>query len=366
VNLCESANIIEVLTGYLVVLNNIEEECMKKSTLLFICLALLTISVVYGGGKADSTPASGGASAGSASTAWAPDRDFTIRIAFAAGGAFDTAARIVGQGLQKAYNKTVIVKNITGANGSVAAADLLSVEPNAAEMMGGGIAMFTLTPLFNTNFAMKLSDYRIVSGMLSEDFILCVNTSKSGLKSWEELAAYGKTNRVISACNAPGGTTHMLATGLFGGANIQFDALVAEGSAKNLLQLLAGESTCTIAPASAVSQYVKADGDITPILVFSDDPYTGYPGFTVPTAKSKGYDIIFQSSNFLMTRADVPQAHVDALYKTIQDYYQTAEFKELAEKAHFVPDTSDGESVRKTIENAADFCKRMYDKYYKK
>jgi tripartite-type tricarboxylate transporter receptor subunit TctC len=260
----------------------------------------------------------------------------------------------------------VIVKNITGANGLIAAVDLASIGPDITEMMGGGISMFTLTPLFDSKFTMKLEDYKIVSGMLSEDFVLCVDTARSGIKSWQDLVAYAKSNRIICSNNTPGGTTHMLATALFGGANIEFDSLTDNGSTQNMLRLLAGESNCTIGPVSVAAQQIKESGNITPIMVFSDEPYREFPGYTVPTAKSLGFDIVFKSSNFLMTRAEVPQAHVDAIYRTILAYYETGEFKELADKAHFVADTSDGEAVRKTIEKAADLCKRVYERYYKK
>ena len=87
---------------------------------------------------------------------FAPSKDFSIRVPFAAGGSADTIARIVAQGLQETYGKSAVVNNLTGANGAIAAADLDSAKSDATELMVGGIAMFTLAPLFNKDINMNI------------------------------------------------------------------------------------------------------------------------------------------------------------------------------------------------------------------
>jgi len=336
---------------------------MKKPKWFLPIMTMLVMiaGLAYaGGGQAgQSTPTAGPES-------WKPNRDFRIRIPFAAGGAFDTPTRMLAQELQKAYGRTVIVTNMPGANGAISAADLAQYPPEITEMMGGGIAMFVLAPLFDPQFPMKLNDYKFVSGLLSEEWIVCVNSAKSGLRSWQDLVAFGRNNRIICAINAPGGANHMLATAIFGENNLAFDSVHAGGDAQNILTLLAGDSHCAIVPESVAAQHVRAGGDIIPIMTFAEKSYTEYPGITVPTAKSQGMDIVLQIFNFFMTRAGVPQAHVDSVYKTMLTCYETDEFKDFKQKSNFKLDTSDGETVRRRVENSADFCKRIFDKYYSK
>ena len=76
--------------------------------------------------------------------AFKPSQNFNIRVPFAAGGAADTIARIFAQGLQKTFEKSAIVNNLTGANGAIAATDVLNAKTDATELMVGGIGMFTL------------------------------------------------------------------------------------------------------------------------------------------------------------------------------------------------------------------------------
>lgn len=316
-------------------------------------------------GAADGSGDSAAAGQSSGAAVFQPGKDFNIRVPFAAGGAADTIARIVGQGLQKTYGKSVVINNLTGAGGAIAAADLTTAQTDATEMMVGGIAMFTLTPLFNKDVKMNLDDYQFVSNLVMEDQILFVNPEASGIRDWEGLVEYGKNNRVVYGSNTPGGATHMLAAMLFGEAGIEAEAVTSDGSAKDLLALAGGNVVCAIGNASLGIQYID-EGSLVPILVFSEEPYTGYEGIEVPTAKSFGYDVVFQTCNFLMTKKDVNPADVEAIHQAILDYSETDEFKELAANASYIPSLEDGETVRKIIEDAAAMCQEAYDKYYAK
>ena len=106
---------------------------------------------------------------------WKPDHDITIRVPNAAGGTMDTNTRILGQGIQQSTGTTVMINNLTGASGAIAANDLLAKDADPCELMTSGIALFTLAPLFNQDIKVSLDDFAIVSGMVSEDFVLCVN-----------------------------------------------------------------------------------------------------------------------------------------------------------------------------------------------
>ena len=350
---------------------------MKKKVLALIMAGMMAVSCAACGGSDDSAKApeqtkesetveateapvvSGEITADS----FKPSSDFNLRVPFAAGGSADTIARIIGQGLQETYGKTVFVNNLTGANGAIAAADLDAAKDDATELMVGGIAMFTLAPLFNKDINMNIDDYQFVSGLVLEDQILFVNPSVSGIENWEDLVEYANTNRVICGSNTPGGATHLLATMLFGEAGIDAEEVTSDGSGKDLLALAGGNVDCAIATSSVGAQFVE-EGSLVPIAVFSEEPYTGYEGMEVPTVQSLGYDIVFKTCNFLMTKKDVNPEDVAAIHQAIVDYSETEEFKELAANASYVPSLEDGETVKQIISDTADMCKEAYDKYY--
>lgn len=356
---------------------------MKKRLLALMMAGVMAVSLTACGGQkpAETAAAPEETTASSAETtaeakeegnagaitadSFKPSKDFNIRVPFAAGGSADTIARIIGQGIQKTYGNSVVVNNLTGANGAIAAADLDAAKSDATEMMVGGIALFTLAPLFNKDIKVNLDDYQFVSGLVLEDQVLFVNPSASGIEDWEGLVEYAKNNRVVYGSNTPGGATHLLGTMLFGEAGIDAEAVTSDGSAKDLLALAGGNVVCALATTSLGAQYVE-EGTLVPIAVFSEEPYTGYEGFEVPTVKSLGYDIVFQTCNFLMTKKDVNPDDVQAIYQAILDYSETDEFKELAANASYVPALMDGESVRTIIEDTAALCQEAYEKYYAK
>ena len=80
--------------------------------------------------------------------------------------------------------------------------------------------------------------------------------------------------------------------------------------------------------------------------------------------KSLGYDIVFHTCNFIMTKADVAPEDVAAIHQAILDYSETEEFKDLAKNANYIPYLEDGETVKQIILDASDLCKEAYDKYY--
>lgn len=348
-----------------------------KKRLMGLCLAaVMAVSAVGCSSTAkDGGGVTAGASADGSQTAqgdgetqgeavWKPSHDITIRVPNAAGGTMDTITRMLGQGIQKATGTTVLINNMTGASGAIAANDLLSREAEPEEMMAAGIGLFTLAPLFNKDIKVNLDDFTIVSGMVTEDFVLCVNPGKSGINNWEDLKAYGQDNRILFGSNTPGGTTHMLGTALFGDAGLKAEAVTSDGTNKDMLALTAGDVVCAVGNASACQQFIE-EGTAVPIAVFSAEPYKGFEGFEVPTVKSLGYDIEFRSCNFLMAKKGVDEGIVSQIHSMISDYTKTDEFLELAKAANYVPDIQDGASVRKMIEDSAATCQEIYDKYYK-
>lgn len=336
---------------------------MKRFTALIMAVILAVMVMACTSGKQSTNESK---TPDKESTAvFKPSQNFNIRVPFAAGGAADTIARIFAQGLQKTFEKSAVVNNLTGANGAIAATDLLNAKTDATELMVGGIGMFTLAPLFNKEVQLKIEDFQFIASLVSEDIMLFVNPQKTGIKDWEELKKYAEKERIVFGSNAPGGTTHLLGTMLFGEAGIQAEAVTSDGSAKDLLALAGGNVVCALATSSLGAQYI-GEGGLVPIVVFSEEPYTGYDGITVPTAKSLGYDIVFKTCNFIMTKADVNTTDAQAIYQAILDYSSTEEFKELAKNANYVPVIDNGEKVKKLIQGAADMCKQAYEKYYAK
>ena len=339
---------------------------MKKRLLAALCAGVMAFSLTAcgdTGSPAETSPA-GTAPAKTGSTeAYTPTGEFNIRVFNAAGGICDTVTRIAAQGLQEQYGVTAIVNNLTGANGAVAAADMDTYDPSINELSVVSMSLFTMAPLMTPELGISMDNYEMVGSLIRDEFVLLVSAD-SGIKSWDDLVAYGQENQIIYGSNAPGGGTHVIQIALFGDAGLNAQALTSDGSNKDILAVMSGDAICTATTISLAKTYVDS-GDLIPIAVFSEEPYTGFEGYDeVPTVPSLGYDITIPSYNFIITRAGVPENEVEGLYDAIVAYRETDTFKEAAAAANYTPDDTDGETLRAEIEHYAEVCKEIYDKYY--
>ncbi|MDR1534169.1 MAG: tripartite tricarboxylate transporter substrate binding protein [Planctomycetota bacterium] len=294
---------------------------------------------------------------------WKAPATVTLRAPNAAGGIMDTMLRVLAQGLMESCGQTVVVNNIVGANGALAVNDLLALPASPCEMSGAGIPLFAMMPLLNPDINVNIDDFVIVAGLMNQDVILLVSPEKSGINSFEELMEYGKTNRIVFGSNALGGSTHMLPIALFGEAGIEARAVTSNGSNLDALAVVAGNVICAAVPTSVAQVFID-EGTLKPIAVFSGEPFTGFPGFTVPTVKSYGYDLVFRIYNFLLMKKGVDQAIVDQVHADIQEFYKSEKFKTLAAAAGYTPDTSSGEEILKVVRDGSALCKWIHEKYY--
>ena len=59
-----------------------------------------------------------------------PSRPITMIVPVAAGGAMDTLARIVAQGMSSSLGQTVIIENVTGASGAIGVGRVARAAPD--------------------------------------------------------------------------------------------------------------------------------------------------------------------------------------------------------------------------------------------
>lgn len=343
---------------------------MKKALAMLLAAVMLfgLASCSDPGSSGSSNPGTSGSSSPGSSdpgtpAPWKPEHDITVRVPKGAGDTMDTITRLVTKGLNVKYGTNVLINNLTGANGAVAAADLMNYDPDPCEMMSAGIVLFTLAPLFSKDITMDLADWKFVCGLTSEDFVMVANKS-SGLTDLEGVVDFAKENRLLVGTQASGGAIHMLATALFGENNVAWEAVTSDSSGKDVLACANGTVTVAIATTSACTQYIQ-EGSVVPILTFGTEAFTGYEGFTVPTAKDKGFDIVWRSLNYIMTRSQVSDEIIDQMYAAISEYCAGEEFKSACDTAGIVPYICDGDECYELVSSAKAMCDAMYDKYYK-
>jgi len=77
-----------------------------------------------------------------------PSRPITVIVPFAAGGPTDVIARLVAEGMGRDLGQTVVVENVTGAGGTIAAARVAAARPDGHTLLVHHIGHATSATLY--------------------------------------------------------------------------------------------------------------------------------------------------------------------------------------------------------------------------
>lgn len=251
-------------------------------------------------------------------TCWAqdyPSQPGRIIVPFSAGGAADSIARIVSDGLSQELGQTFVVENRPGASGTLAATAVARSAPDGYTL---GLASFgtqVVSPLL-----MKLSydpeqDLMPVVNVATFANVVLVNPSVP-VENFQELEALikAKPGQIRYASSGVGANNHIFCETML--ANISGDMLHIpyKGSTPALVDLMGGEfeSMCDV---SLALQYVRAN-KLKLLAVGSESRLPDFPD--VPTMSELGYpDGNFSAWYGIVVSAGTPQEIIDKLNRAI-------------------------------------------------
>ncbi|SPA34274.1 Extra-cytoplasmic solute receptor [Cupriavidus taiwanensis] len=121
------------------------------------------------------------------------DKPVRIIVAYGAGGASDSIARFVGDGLSRRAGKPVIVENKAGADGNIAAETAVRAAPDAYTLLVSGSS----THAANATIYRKLpydpeADFTPLATMASTPFVLLVNPKRVQAATFKEFLALAR------------------------------------------------------------------------------------------------------------------------------------------------------------------------------
>ena len=198
-----------------------------------------------------------------------PSRPVRVVVPFAAGGATDIIARLIGQWLSERLGQQFVIENRPGAGSNIGTEVVVNAPPDGYTLLLVGASSAinaTLYEKLNFNF---LRDITPVSGINSVPFIMAVHPSFPA-KTVSEFIAYARANpgKVNMASGGNGTAGHLsgelfkLLTGL-NMAHVPY-----RGEAPALTDMLAGHVQAMFGTMPASIEYVRA-GKLRPLAVTS-------------------------------------------------------------------------------------------------
>jgi tripartite-type tricarboxylate transporter receptor subunit TctC len=246
-----------------------------------------------------------------------PDRVITMVVPFTAGGPTDTVARLVAAPMSKALSQQVIVENVGGAGGTIAANRVAKATPDGYTILIHHIGMSTAPALYRKLPYNPLTDHEPI-GLINEVPMTIVARRDFPPKDLKELIAYVKANKdKVTYANAGLGAASHLCGMLFM-TSIQTDLTTVpyKGTADVIKDLLGGQVDFTCDQTTNTTSQIKAD-KVKVYAVTTKTRLASLPN--IPTADQaglKGFEVSVWHG--LYAPKGTPKPIIDTLTKALQ------------------------------------------------
>ena len=269
-----------------------------------------------------------------------PSRPIKVIVPYAAGGATDIVARIVGEGVQKICGQGFVVLNKPGAYGLLAIDEMAKAEPDGYTLMLGNVSTNAITPIL---YAKKLTinyvkDVVAVTNLVDIPAFLIVTTANNfPPKTIPEFIAYAKQHpgAIHYGTVGVGSYPHYdMAFFAKRAGDLEMSALPNRNGAAGVIQdLLRGDSQAAFLNVASSASLVQA-GKLRPLAVVNHTRLPEYPD--IPTMQEVGFpDVGTIAWQGLFASAATPKPVLEALFQIVTNAMRQPETIENLHKQNF-------------------------------
>lgn len=275
-----------------------------------------------------------------------PSKPIKLVLPFAAGGQSDVVARIAAERLTSALGQPLVVENVGGAGGMIAASKVARSPADGYTLFLPNASTLTIAPHLQPGSGVTPSSFAPIATVSQFPLVLVVN-SNSPYKSLADVIAAAKSKPGKLSFASPGvGTTPHLAGETFSQeAGITITTVPYKGGAPALSDLLAGQVDLYFeAPATIVPQ-IQA-GKLRALAVTGKKRMAALPN--VPTVAEQGFPkLTLESWAAFVAPKGTPPAIIERLRTEIEKVVKSQDFTRKLEERGFEPlSTSPAELAR--------------------
>jgi tripartite-type tricarboxylate transporter receptor subunit TctC len=246
-----------------------------------------------------------------------PTKVITMVVTFAAGGPTDTVARLIAQPMSGVLKQQVIVENVLGAGGTIAADRVAKAAPDGYTILIHHIGMSTAPALYRKLPFNPLTDFEPI-GLVNEVPMTLVSKKDFPPKDLKELVAYVKANKEkINLANAGlGAASHLCGTLFMSAIQTELTTVPYNGTGPAMNDLLGGQVDIMCDQTTNTTSQIKAE-KIKVYGVTSKKRIAPLPNVpTMDEAGLKGFEVTVWHG--LYAPKGTPKQVVDALTKALQ------------------------------------------------
>lgn len=252
-----------------------------------------------------------------------PTRPVTMLVPYPAGGLSDVIARSVNNTLGKQLGQPVVIENLGGASGSIAAQKVLNAPSDGYQLFQGSPNELILAPLAIASIKFKSEDFRLVQMIATAQIAflarkgLPVSTVDEFLDHARKAAQQGRP--VTYASVGPGSFYHLLGEHLSKVTGIPMVHVPYRGSAPAEQDLMANQVDFFLAPYGKKYDEMHKQNRLQVLAMLNSERLEGVKGFPAITESKQLKDFTFNIWTGYFVKKDTPEPVVVALHKAITE-----------------------------------------------
>ncbi len=263
---------------------------------------------------------------GSAAAQDYPNKQISLAVPFAAGGPTDTLARNLGVAMTQQLKQQVVIENVAGAGGTIAANRVAKAKPDGYSLLIHHIGMSTAPALYRKLPFNPLTDYEYI-GQVADVPMTVI--AKTGLPpdNLTELIAYVKKNKEkLNLGNAGlGAASHLCGLLFMSRIEANITTVPYSGTAPAMTALMGGQIDLMCDQTTNTTQQIKSGR----VKVYGVTTAQRVPSLSmVPTLAEqglKGFEISVWHGVY--APKGTPKPVIDKLVSALQASVQDAQFK---------------------------------------
>lgn len=258
-------------------------------------------------------------------------RPVTLYVGTPAGGAVDVYARIMAEGLSKELGQTVLVENRSGANGNIAAQNVLQQAADGHALWVGSQAMVEINPSAFSHMPWKPADFTPLIRGVEAPLVLVTHPSVPATDLPSLLQWIKERPGTGYASFSPGTPSHFLGFQFSAEHDLDMVHIPYRGSAPQVTDLVGGHAQVGFSQIQTSLPMIQ-EGRLRAIATTGAERSRYLPD--VPTLQELGYDgmnttIWFGVLAPSATPDDIKEKLTEALIKTHQNPEVISRFEEV-------------------------------------
>ena len=208
-------------------------------------------------------------------------------VNFAAGGPTDIVGRLMQNEMAAALGQAVVVRNVTGAGGTIGTAEAARARPDGQTILFSPVGPMAIQPHFRRGLSYGLENFAAIC-QVADSPVVMMTPKTSGLRSVADVVARARAqgSGFPFASTGAGSIPHISNIAFMRLANIEMNHIPYRGSGEVMLAFQQGQVQLFTDQTLLIRQY-----DLHAIAFLTE---RRNPEFAeVPTMREQGYDLVY-------------------------------------------------------------------------